>query len=191
MPELLLDEATHTYTVEGREVISVTQALDRCGLLWRSEDEGPRERGRRVHEACHYFDEQDLDWSTVLAEDEPYVRAWESCRKQFHLEILAVEKKLYDPLRHYAGKPDVVGKVDGLNAVLDRKAGQVQAAAALQVAGYGNLAWPGSVVWRAAVQLKPDGKFSLHIYPMEEYLSDLHDFYSCLRVAAWKERNGK
>ncbi len=52
--ELLLDEETHRYTLDGRRLISVTQALSI--LDERRKDPYYLERGRFVHLATEYLD---------------------------------------------------------------------------------------------------------------------------------------
>lgn len=80
---LAFDELTHTYTLEGVRLPSVTQILQRAGLIDFSKIPGPillaaRDRGAAVHRAIHYLNEGDLDpdFEHEFPEYWPYVAAW-------------------------------------------------------------------------------------------------------------------
>jgi len=84
-PDLLVfDEPSHTYTLDGERLPSVTQILQRAGAI--DFDHIPptiREqalaRGTAVHRAVHYFNENDLDvddFRSSFLEYWPYLAAW-------------------------------------------------------------------------------------------------------------------
>jgi hypothetical protein len=81
---LVFDEATHTYTLDGERLPSVTQILQRAGAIDFSHIpptilEAARERGTAVHKAVHYFNENDLDvdvFRVAFPDYWPYVSAW-------------------------------------------------------------------------------------------------------------------
>jgi len=84
-PDLLVfDDATHTYTLDGERLPSVTGILQRSGAI--NFDHIPpsildkaRDRGTAVHRAVHYYNENDLDvdaFRSAFPDYWPYVSAW-------------------------------------------------------------------------------------------------------------------
>ena len=72
------DPITHTFRINGVPVPSVTQALKAADIIDdRFYTDEARERGIAVHAACHYLDEECLDWETVAPEIVPYVEAYQ------------------------------------------------------------------------------------------------------------------
>jgi hypothetical protein len=74
---------THTYTLDGVRLPSVTQVLQRAGLIDFSRIPAPillsaRDRGAAVHRALHYYNEGDLDaaFQYEFPEYWPYLEAW-------------------------------------------------------------------------------------------------------------------
>ena len=192
-PEIEFDEAAHTYKVEGRELISVTQVLDECGLVSPfCKGEEYRTRGQAVHMACQFSDEGELDWETVRPEWIGYVQAWEKFKNETGFQVLLSEHKVAHLTYGYAGRLDRQGIFNAKkrDTIVDIKTGAIQPETALQLAAYGEAYLPGKLWDRVAVGLKPDGNYSLKVYPPAEFQADLHDFLACLRVAVWKRRYG-
>ncbi len=80
---LAFDALTHTYRLHGEIVPSVTQVLERAGLIDFSKIPGAirqhaLDRGSAVHAAIHFLNEGDLDpaFHTDFPEYAPYVAAW-------------------------------------------------------------------------------------------------------------------
>lgn len=190
--KIRFDEDTHAYYAGEQRLISVTQALNECDLRTIYYDnEEAKERGRMVHKACQFLDEGDLDWGTVDPRIEGYVRAWEKAKDLLELSVLATEFTVYNSLYGYAGRPDVYALVGslGLNAVIDRKTGEISPVTALQLAAYGYAIDPNTVFGRFAVHLRSDGTFKVLTYPIGDYRRDVADFLSVLRVVVWQQRN--
>jgi hypothetical protein len=87
---LAFDHEAHRYTLDGVELPSVTQVLERCGLIDFSRVpsailRGAKDRGTAVHTACHYFNENDLDladFKLTFPEYWPYLSAWITFRQE-------------------------------------------------------------------------------------------------------------
>lgn len=177
--ELLLDRETHQYTLDGQVLpASVTQMLDDLGFVspW-CKQEGARVRGTHVHEACHYYDDDDLRWSSVRPEIIPYVQAWIRFRRDYPFEILEMETPIYHPIYKYPGTPDRVvlfteEQLKGVQAILDIKSGAPSVTWALQQMGYKQIKnaeesvakRPLTPYQRWCVQLKDNGEYERHIY---------------------------
>ena len=190
-PEIEFDEVAHTYKVEGRELISVTQVLDECGLVSPfCKGEEYRTRGRAVHMACQFVDEGDLNWTTIKPEWVGYVKAWEKFREETGFLSVERELRVVDLTYGYAGTLDDHGLRGKRPTIVDKKTGAIQACARLQLAAYGNAKEPGKLFDRIAVGLKPDGTYSMKVYPAAEFQHDLYDFLAFLRTVVWKRRYG-
>jgi len=171
---LQFDRDTHEYRLpDGRRVPGVTEILaatgistdfaDLAGLSHALADaiERKRDLGTAVHDYCHAFDDDELDWERADPRVVPYVRAWECCRQNLRLHPVARERRVFHPIFEYAGTLDGIF-ARGLHRVLvDLKLGDPEDAAAnFQLAAY-EAAWlmehPDETIDdRLAVQLCPD-----------------------------------
>ncbi len=186
---LEFDEATHTYSIDGIVVPSVTQVLTVAGLLdprWYTEES--KARGKAVHAACHYIDEGDLDWSTVHPLVVPYVRAYEKFVKDTGFKPKLIEKAVCNETYFFAGTLDRFGFLqdDDCGDLIDIKSGASEPWHSIQMAGYG-LCLP-HMPRRRALYLKKDGSYKLGaIYTNPQ---DAGVFLSALTIANWKRLHG-
>lgn len=194
MTMLQFDAESHTYTVEGARVPSVTQLLAPIapdfGMVNPATLEAKRILGTVVHEACQFDDEGDLDDESVPAEVDPYLAAWRKFRADTGAKIIANERQLFHPSLRYAGTVDRVAEFDGKTWVLDLKtSADPYPSYGVQLAGYAELmAAAGLLVelHRATVHLRPDGTFKL--VPFKNP-ADFAAFRACLALYQWKEAN--
>lgn len=92
---LVFDKLTHTYQLDGVRLPSVTQILQASGLIDFSKIPSrilleARDRGSAVHEALHYYNENDLDVDAFCADFPdyaPYVQAWLAFRAESGFEL--------------------------------------------------------------------------------------------------------
>jgi len=198
--DLRLDEATHTYYVDGLPVPGVTRVIEPLADF----DKVPREvldraakRGTAVHLATQLDDEDDLDEDSLDPVLIPYLEAWRKFRREQDVQIEGVENRVYHQRHRYAGTYDRIGRIlkqsDEL-AVIDIKAVAklfphigVQTAA-YQAALNSARKKADHVTRRYAVQLKPDGTYRLEEYSDE---ADLSVFLGLLQVHNWRQRHGK
>lgn len=185
---LRFDPATHRYTLGARVLVSVTQAIEEAGLVdWsRIEPETllyAQRRGSGVHLACQFWDEGDLDETTLEPVLVPYLGAYRAFRDTgvFTLDPASIEVPLASPTLGCAGTPDRVGWVDGDRAVLDLKATYGLApVTGIQLAGYALLT---GAVRRFGLQLRPDGTYRLREFRDP---GDTRVFLGALGVVHWK-----
>jgi hypothetical protein len=193
---LSFDEASHEYRLDGLPVVSVTQALDLAGLMnWKrfvpaDVLDFASERGRAVHSALHFYDENALDWSTVDPAIRGYIEAYERFASAKDWTPVMIEQPLYHASLRYAGRPDRIGVLDGDKCVLDLKSGVVNEVVALQLAGYAGLLAAPAAYRRFGLQLRADGKYRLSEYPRADYRFDFSVFASALNVAQFKRLKG-
>jgi hypothetical protein len=185
MPNLTLDEETHTYELYGRRLISVTQALslvdDRRGI-----DPWYMERGRLIHLAAEYLDLGVLDDDTIDPQIEGYLRAYKKFLDDTHFTIVDVERKLYHPTHLYAGKIDRIGTLNGDGDIIDLKSGTPARVDELQLAAYFELCRVNDIPVKKAfdLYLHQDGIYKLEPIPNPKLL--LPTFLNVLGAYRWK-----
>ena len=177
MAEFLFDEATHTYTLDGVVIPSVTQicAPITCGKYPPvGVVQQAAARGTRVHELCALYDMDALpdEIETGLV---GYVKAWAAFCRDYKPVWRHIELPLYgeiDPGQPFAGTLDRIGKIDGRTLVVDIKTAAsldrpAKVALCEQIGGYECLAdLNGIDVSFGAgmgVQLFADGNYRVHL----------------------------
>lgn len=178
------DPITHTFKINGVAVPSVTQALKGVGIIDdRFYTDEARERGIAVHAACHYLDEECLEWSTVAPEIVPYVEAYQRFKEESDFVPAMIEEPVFNEQYFYGGILDRTGLLNGQAVLLDLKSGDPEPWVSLQLGGYS--ACLAKHHKRFSLQLKDNGK-----YKLQEYIdpSDIKIFLSCVAIANWKSR---
>lgn len=195
-----LDEATHIYTVRhpgapaGEQFDSLTWCLGetRMNPLPTQVDPAVIEaagwRGTNVHLGTELLDTPGgLDWSSLSAEEVPYVQAYDTFKDECGFQPVVVERKFASLTYKVACRVDRVGQLrDGDLAVADIKTGEVKPATALQLAGCGWMVDPTRVFHRFAVRLKSNGDPKIVEFPVEEYSRDVSIFLSAVAVTQWR-----
>ena len=191
------DEATHSYTVNGVRIPSVTQILESVGLV--DYKDIPRavlnyaaDRSIAVHTATEFFDQNDLDFDSLDEQVAKYFVGWRNFRKDYRFEIIESEKMHVGELHglKFGMRVDRLVKLgNGQNAVIDIKCtSRVHPAYGIQTAGYViglGFGFPCNplIARRFVVHLKPSGLYGLHEYKDPQ---DGEVFAAALRIAYWK-----
>lgn len=124
MAQLLFFDQGHRYTIDGRELPSVSQL---CRFLSREiygdvsqfTLDAAAARGTKVHKATEVLDlygKADVD-DDIL----PYLNAYLKFRREHEVTWEKVEYATYHPEDGYAGTIDRYGIVDGKRAIVDFK----------------------------------------------------------------------
>jgi hypothetical protein len=189
MEELQFEEEGHFYTLNGRRLVSVTQALSLVDDR-RAVDPWYLERGTYVHRACEFYDRDELDLETVDPAIQGYVTAWTTFRQDSGFTPDCVEVRLYHPRHRYAGTVDRIGTLNGLDVIIDIKSGAPARVDELQGAAYWELARVNSIPVKKAfdLYLRDDGTYKLQ--PIENPKSLLYTFLAILTAYRWKEKIG-
>lgn len=196
-PDIRLDEATHTYTVDGVITPSVTQILESAGIsdfsgvppevLRRAAD-----RGTAVHLATWYDDQGDLDETTLDPAIAGYVEAWRRFKADNGVVIKLIEQRVYSPLG-YVGTFDRLIEMPKLGEVLcDLKSGSESPSWPLQLAAY-VVAHHGSNAAkcrRVAVKLRENGTYSLVWFEQKDLKADYSTFCAALSVYRYRREAG-
>ncbi len=200
MAAFLFDEASHTYTLDGVRLPSVTQLLAPIkpdfSMVPRDTLEAKRALGVAVHLACELDDLEELDDDSTDPGVMAYVAAWRRFKVETAATVLANERRLFHPTLRFAGTVDRVADISlGRDAarsvwVLDLKTGdEPHPSYGVQLAGYALLlnaaaASVPAVFRRGTVHLRDDGTYRLHSFNNP---NDEAAFMACLALYTWKE----
>jgi hypothetical protein len=185
---LIFDPETHTYTLDGRRLPSVTQILVVGGAVdARWFDAWSRERGSAVHKACEYDDQQRLDYESLDSRIAGYLDAWRRAKRELDIELLTVEEQLHSTDYGFAGTLDRSALCRGKRekTVIDLKTGELDKAAGPQLAAYVHMKRVRNPeTWKLrAIQLRADGTYQTKTY---DFLEQWNVFLACLTLARWK-----
>lgn len=191
------DEATHTYTLDGVELPSVTHII-RYLAVDKSNNADPnmalmaRERGSAVHEATVMY-----DYSGEIPDDFPaeyagYMEAYVQFCRDYHPKWELIEHKIGNATLGFAGTLDRFGVIDDKWCILDIKTSYKVDISSLsaQLAAYMSLLYKEYTPekWDAilekglnlyGLQLMRNGKYRL--YKCDESVGDIL-FQSCLKI---------
>lgn len=180
-----LNRATHTYSPN---LPSVTQILKSAGMIdlqWFTEE--ARERGKAVHLACEYYDQEDLDLDSVDPRIQGYLKGYIKYRIVEGTDYEKIEIPHIDKSGLYAGTPDRIIVVRP-RALTDIKTGQPEEWHGVQLAAYLNMLDDPFSYSRFGLYLRNDGTYSLKEFPRADYVHDLNIFISALNIYNWKAR---
>lgn len=187
--DLVFDEGPHLYTLAGRPIPGVTHILETAGLIDYSflgaRREFYLERGRRVHDATHAFDENRLVESAESDEIMGYVEGWRKFRNDYCFMPTRIEHRVANRLHGYAGTLDRTGTVrDGSEIILDIKSGVAPSAVRHQLAAYAACLPHPRSRRRRCVELHSNGTYRVIPFETADYQRDFNLFCQALRV--WK-----
>lgn len=193
---LTFDPATHTYTLDGRVVPSVTQVLRALPDDYAMVDPAVLERAAELGRAVHRIIELDILGGLVLEEVDfhllPYLDQWREFLASSGFRPLLSESLVASRRYGYAGTLDLFGLLNGRKALLDNK----RTAAVPRKAG------PQTAGYRIALSetrpdlLAPDepvDRFALHLTPNRWQLvpfraaTDQRVFLSALTIYQWSK----
>lgn len=188
--DLRFDPTTHTYTVDGRRLPSVTQVLELAGLVDKTwfTDFG-RDRGTYVHQMLELDDLGELDEGTLDEQLVPYLTAWRACCAAGRAAWTHIEHRMADATVGVAGTADRIGAFSGALTIADIKSGHPEDYIAIQLGGYAYLAELTGVVpsakrvKRVGVFVRGDGSYRIVEYADR---TDIDIFRAALAVAQWR-----
>ena len=127
-PDIVFDEQTHTYLVDGKEVPSVTTILQPISsraysAVNPSVLEYARNRGTAIHEALEMYDlGGEIEASPETA---PYIKAYLDWYSIYRPKWTGVEQIVYHNIDGYIGTLDRIGYLIGTElAIVDIKTSQ-------------------------------------------------------------------
>lgn len=159
--DLTFEEENHLYKLNGMGLISVTQILQKAGIIDFSKVpphilEAARKFGIATHKTCELFDKGTLNERALDPNLWPYLDGWVACKKDYKFDFVAIEQPIASTVYHVAGMPDRIAKSDKRR--------------------------------RLAVLLGPEGTYKVTEYTNK---GDWQVFLAALSVVNWKEINLK
>jgi hypothetical protein len=196
MPDLTFEESAHLYRFNGHIVPSVTTILQDCGIIDYSHlPDSVREiallRGRAVHAATHFDDENDLAIDRVHPMVLPYLAAWRLFREQTGFIPDLIEHRGFHQTYRYAGTLDRKGRIGNAAVMLDIKTNAAPWWTCIQVAAYAAFFENPRTYRRVAVELHVDGTYRLYEFPCGEWHADFQVFLAALSVYNAKRRRAQ
>jgi|TARA_Y100000310_G_scaffold230328_2_gene232739 hypothetical protein len=194
---LKFDEQTHTYTVDGLKVPSVTQIIRDSGLTGIDASDpavqAAGQFGTAVHKMTELYDNITLDMGTVAEELYPYLQAWKKFLSETKAKLHESEMRLFHPVHLYAGTFDRTAEINGKNTIIDIKTSQKAPTAGIQTAAYMEmynykLTFEKKIRSRMSVFLRPDGSYRIDSHKNK---LDFNIFLSALNLYRWKLNNLK
>ena len=185
---LEFDPDAHVYRLNGETLPGVTQCLEPyTGLEFVNWELLRRaaEFGTHVHAACHLFNEERLDWSSLDPPLVPYVQAWERFLDESGAVVVHSELRVASRRWKYAGTLDTIADWRRRRSLIDIKSGAVPRTVGPQTAAYAEAFQEMTgrrVERRYCVQLKANGTYRL--VPLEE-AADFSIFMSALNIHRW------
>lgn len=185
--QIEFDEQTHTYTLEGKELPSVTTIMKACGLIdttWFNE--GATTRGTYVHQATELLDKDDLDEASLDPALVPYVEAYRRFKQETGFVIDDIEKRVHNATYGYAGTLDRTGIFpnDKIRSLIDIKTGQPAKWHGVQLAAYA-LCFGSEVLNRYGLYLSNTGSYKLERFKDRQ---DANIWLACLTLYKWREQ---
>ena len=165
---LTFDEATHTYTLDGIQLPSVTEVTRFCAYDYKSDRpwlaEAAACRGTAVHEACALIDYGEEPEETP--EIAGYLKAYRRFLADYKPEWELIEHPMGSLDVGFAGTLDRFGTIRESPLILDIKTGQLHdAALSAQMTGYYQLLQHerGGILFAElyALKLSHDGTYQL------------------------------
>lgn len=194
---LTFDPELHRYTVDGRELPSVTQVLEDVGIvdysrIPRDTREAAMARGTRVHIATAFDDEftfgfnpAPLDESTVSDEDMGYVEAWRRFRAEKRFRADLIEHRSYHPQYWYAGTLDRTGVFESsphFRVCVDLKSGTAEPWVQIQTAAYSAFFDHPRTYLRMCVELHSDATYRVYTFHAKDWQRDFNRFLWALET---------
>lgn len=173
MPEFLFYPETHTYTLDGKEIPSVTQLVEIYLTAKVEEDsdleltfESAAERGTLLHGYLeHRLAGGEVEDYEIPDAYSGYVDAIELFLSEHELEPMLIETPMHC-VDCFAGTPDYIGGFDGNTAILDWKfVSQIQKTkVGAQLNGYRIIAERNDIYIEKlyCVQFLADGQYRLY-----------------------------
>lgn len=182
----------HIYSLDGRIVPSVTQALTLAGLddisrVPRHHLEHAAQIGSAVHTACEFLDEDDLDLNSLDPAIVGYVLGYQKFKEQRGFAPILIERRgVVSTGLPYGFCLDRIGILDNREVLIDIKtASRKQNWWGIQVAAYANaIEFKGE---RLAIHVAKDGSYKL--IPHED-AADFTAWQAALEIAHWKLAHG-
>lgn len=167
--------------MSGERLKSVTQIIVQDGLVDPTFfTEAGRIRGTAVHHAVFLDVDGDLQEEALHPMIAGYFKGWTKFKRDTRFSPVRelCEEPQYHPVHRYAGKPDIVGILNGRHCLIDIKSGDAKVAK-IQTAAYQQFPMIKALnTTRFDLRLYADGKYRLNLH---NDTNDWFIFYQALQ----------
>jgi hypothetical protein len=182
MPPCTFDEVTHTYTIAGRPVPSVTGIVSAALGPIQYGSEWHMERGTAIHKAAEIILQGRIP--RVDPRIQGHVDAVQMFVTREVAAVIEIERQVYSVRLRYAGTLDLIADTQTCGrCIMDWKSSGDVTRTAIQMAGYA-LAWEEMTGERIKtgimVELGEDGRYKASVVKLDGYANQ---FKACLTVA--------
>jgi hypothetical protein len=146
-------------------------------------------KGSEVHRLVMLANLGTIHRPSVPTELLGYLNARDAFVRETGFIPISVERDVSSNELGIRGRIDCAGLMHGKPALVEWKSGAIQPAVALQLCLGGHLLDEGKWFQRYAVQLKPDGSYTVRSFPLMMWHVDLMTAKCCAQVARWKIKN--
>lgn len=137
--EILFDSYKHEYFVDGIKIPSVSEILKTTGIVDdKFFNEKSASYGKFIHSMLEHYDNSELDEDYLKEKDFNILTQYKKFLSDFQIDIIEVEKKIFNKEYFYAGTYDrlAVSQKTGHMFLIDIKTGSVAKSHAIQLAAY-------------------------------------------------------
>lgn len=122
--EPYFDEKEHLYhSPDGMRLEGVSDILSGELGGFDGFPESAAMRGHDVHRAIQFYNENDLNESTIPEEAAGYLDCFKRAKEHHNIKIIQNEIMRYHPKYLYAGRMDAIVEINGITGVIDYKTG--------------------------------------------------------------------
>lgn len=199
-PTFNFDPVKHEYTVGNLVIPGITTVLkiaaDYSSMISNEVMEYAANRGKAIHAAVQYDNENDLDVDSLDSKIRPYFDAWLDFKENRKFNVLGFEEPMYSQQYMFASLPDLWGYIDGDEGHIIlpelKSTSQILPQVALQTAAQQHLILTnkGKATVRGVLQLKKNGKYKFEFYKSSVDRRDFSIFKSCIQIYNWRKENG-
>ena len=181
------NEEEHIYKENGHIYPSVTQILKRVGIIdtrWYSE--ASAQRGTNIHEIINRIGDKldPLIFLDIDSEYTGYISAYARFLEDNNLVIIESENPKINFDYEYAGKPDIIGRLNNKKCIIDVKTGSQERWHGIQLTAYKLLLPKNNIQALYGLYLQKDEKYRLVEYLDKDY-RDI--WFSALTLYKWLE----
>lgn len=186
--ELTFEEEGHIYSLNGRRLVSVTQALSLVDDRYKT-DPYFLERGRFLHRACELWSRNELDEDTVDPVIQGRFMAYMTFVSDTGFIPSTMEQVYYHPVYLYGFKPDITGTLNSRNVLIDLKSSKARVDK-LQGAAYceGLKVQNPPIDCKAVFDLYLNENGTYKLEPVNYVRQEFLTFLAALTAYRWKEK---
>ena len=207
--ELAFEELSHTYSLKGEKLPSVSSIMaplttEKYSGISQSVLDRAAYRGTAVHNSIENYLKYEID--DVELEHRAYFHAFQSFWADYRPELFRSEIRMYHRLLHYAGTADLLCRIDGRLILVDYKstAEIYEMTCRVQLEAYWQALASHGIMpeekW--ILHLKKNGSYSTGLFPTRDTeawrvfgaLKNVHDYlasYSAAGNRIMRKTNGR